>query len=163
MAVDKLENGKVGGGWYGEGHTGTVRVGDTATVWDGEIAGMLGAAEGFETGEQILLSKAAISAIKEAGRKEKARTGDFKRLLEVLEGMKDATVALGWVKSHIGIEGVERADEMAKVGAERSHILESRGLREQMRWRKSEQKGGLRCSKSRRGASGRKLSCGGRR
>ena len=47
---------------------------------------MLGAAEGFETGEQILLltdSKAAISAVKKAGRKGKARTGE-----EVSEGRK---------------------------------------------------------------------------
>ena len=101
------------------------RVGDTATVWDGEIAGMLGATERFETGEQILLlanSKATISAVKKAGKKGKARTRDLKKLMEVL-GQREregAAVALGWVKSHIGIEGNEKAGEMAKAGAERS-------------------------------------------
>src|SRR5258705_406963 len=49
----KLEDGKVGGGWYGEQQMGSTRVGDTVTVWDGEIAGMLGATETFQTGEQI--------------------------------------------------------------------------------------------------------------
>ena len=63
---------------------------------------MLGAAETFETGEGILLltdSKDAISAVKKVGRKGKARTADFKRLLEVMKGRKDETVPLGWVKS----------------------------------------------------------------
>ena len=38
----------------------------------------------------------------------------------MLEGREGTTVALGWVRSHIGIEGNERVDEMAKNGAERS-------------------------------------------
>ena len=87
-----LEDGKVGRGWYGEGWLGSsprgaARVGNTATVWDGEVAGMLGAVQEFETGEKILLladSKAAISAVKKAGKTGKARTGDLVRLLEAI-------------------------------------------------------------------------------
>ena len=96
----KLEDGKVGGGWYGEEETGSAQVGNTATVWDGEIAGMLGAAETFKPGAQIVLltdSKAAINAVKKVGSTGKARTADFKRLLKVIKGRRDATVTLGWV------------------------------------------------------------------
>ena len=79
-------------GWYGEGWLGSapqgaVRVGNTATVWDGEISGMLEAAERFETGERILLladSKAVISAVKKAGKTGKARTRDLARLMEAI-------------------------------------------------------------------------------
>ena len=75
-----------------------VRVWDTATVWDREIVGMLGAAQSLETGEQTLIladSKAAISAVKRAGRTGKVRTRDLKKLLEVFEGRKEARVGLG--------------------------------------------------------------------
>ena len=103
-----------------------MRVGDTATVWDGEITGVLEATKRFETGEQILLladSKAAISAVRKAGKKGKARTQDLKELMEVL-GWREREGA-GWVKSHIRIEGSEKADEMAKAGAEwRSGMLQ---------------------------------------
>ena len=63
-----LEDGK---GWYGKGWMGCSpqgysHVGNTATAWDGEIAGMAGAVEKLERGEKILLladSRAAISAV----------------------------------------------------------------------------------------------------
>ena len=81
------------------------------TVWDGEISGMLGAIETFEKGERILLladSKAAINAIKKAGKTGKARTTDLKYLIEAIDNRnriqgEDEAVAVGWVKSHIGI------------------------------------------------------------
>ena len=72
----------------GSSPQGAERVGNTATVWDGEIAGMLGAAEKFETRKKILLladSKAAISAVKKVGRTGKARTRDLARLMEAIE------------------------------------------------------------------------------
>ena len=126
-----LEDGKVGGGWYGKGWMGCIpqghsHVGDIATVWDGEIAGMAGAVEGFERGEKILLladSKAAISAVRKAGRTGKARTRDLAKLMNIIREREEengkGAVALGWVKSHIGIHGNEMADGMAKKGAEK--------------------------------------------
>ena len=51
----------------------------------------------------------------------KARTGDLVRFLEEIEGRETevggAAVALGWVKSHIGIKRNDKADEMAKAEA----------------------------------------------
>ena len=54
---------------------------------------MLGAAESLQTGERILIladSRAAISAVKRAGRTGKVRTEDLKKLLEVFERREDA-------------------------------------------------------------------------
>ena len=102
-----LEDGKVGGGWYGKGWMGCSpqgysHVGETATVWDGEIAGMAGAVENFEKGERILLladSRAAISAVKRAGRTGKARTRELAKLMRTIgrrvEEDGEGAVALG--------------------------------------------------------------------
>ena len=87
---------------------------------------MAEAVESFERGERILLltdSRAAISAVKKAGRTGKARTRELARLMKTVEkreeeGGKEA-VALGWVKAHIGIHGNKMADNMAKKGAEK--------------------------------------------
>ena len=104
---------------------------------------MLRATATFKTGEQIVLltdPKAAISAVKKAGKMGKARTADFKRLLEVIKGRRDMTVTLGWVKSHIGIEGNERADNMVRAGAaKKSDVLQvtEGGIRQKIKgWRK---------------------------
>ena len=65
---------------------------------------------------------------------------DFERLLEVMKGRKDTTVTLGWVKSHIGIERDERADEVARAAAgKRSEVLQvtEGGIRQRFKeWRK---------------------------
>ena len=124
-------------------------MGETATFWDGEIAGMAGAVERFERGERILLladSKTAISAVKKAGRTGKARTRDLARLMRMIaerEGEAgEGAVALGWVKSHISIHRNEMADGMAKEGAEMgARILQvtEEGIRQKIKgWRREE-------------------------
>src|SRR5258705_7584119 len=128
---------------------GCSHVGVTATVWDGEIMGMAEAVENFEKGERILLladSKAAISAVKKAGRTGKARTRDLLRLMRTIGEREEengkGAVALGWVKAHIGIHGNEMADGMAKEGAERgggSLQVTEGGICQKIKgWRKEE-------------------------
>ena len=104
-----------------------------AIVWDGEITGMkMGLkAAGTKEDKVIILpdSKAAIQAVINAGRSGKARTRDLVqrgneiRNRQSLYGPHNVTV--GWVKAHVGIEGNERADELAKMGAAkegRNHV-----------------------------------------
>ena len=79
-----LESGNVGGGAFVVGTDGgesevEVEIGDVATVWDGEVAGMAGGlAKVKAKGERKVLiladSKAAIAAGKKAGRTGKARS-----------------------------------------------------------------------------------------
>ena len=110
-----------------------------ATVWNGEITGMkMGLkAAGNKQDKVIILSdsKAAILAVINAGRRGKAQTRELVQLgneignRQSLHGPDNVTV--GWVKAHVGIEGNERADEMAKMGAAkegRNHVTEG-GLR----------------------------------
>ena len=122
-------------------------MGETATVWDGEVAGMVEAVERFERGERILLladSRAAISAIKKAGRTGTARTWELAKLMKTVGEREEedgkGAVALGWVKAHIGIHGNEMADRMAKKGAEKgAEILQvtKGGIRQKVKdWRK---------------------------
>ena len=134
----------VGGGYYlQQGQLG-VRVGTRATVWDGEITGMkMGLRAADNTDEKVIIlsdSKAAIQAVINAGRRGKARTRDLAHLGQQLRRRQDLygqdNVAVGWVKAHVGIEGNERADEMAKMGAAkegRDHVTEG-GLRQ---WEKA--------------------------
>ena len=125
-----------------------------ATVWDGNITGMkmdLKAAGNIEDKVIILSdSTAAIQVVINAGRRSETRTRDLVQLGnnigcgQDLYGPDNATV--GWVKAHVGIEGNERADEMAKIGAAkegRNHVTE-RDLRqwEQARSRDNRVKGG---------------------
>ena len=60
-------------------------------------------------------SQAAIAAIKKAGKTGKARTRDLAAIVKGIRARKGRT-RLGWVKSHIGIEGNEQADHLAKKG-----------------------------------------------
>jgi len=67
-------------------------------------------------------SQAAIAAVKKAGCTEKARTRDLRKVIQHVRNRQDrmgpGAVRLGWVKSHIGTHGNEKADEQAKLGAQ---------------------------------------------
>ena len=103
-------------------------VGDIATVWDGEVAGM---AEGLAKacrGKNIFIladSQAAISAVKRAGKIGKARSHHLRKVVNETAGRKrkGTEVSLGWVKAHIGILGHEVADVSAKRAAEKCGTL----------------------------------------
>ena len=129
----RSEEWVVGGGYYlQQGQLG-VCVGTMATVWDGEITGMkigLRAASNKEDKVIILSdSKAAIQAVINSGRRGKAQTRDLVQLGNYIRTRQDLyrpdNVTGGWVKAQVGIEGNERADEMAKMGAAkegRNHV-----------------------------------------
>ena len=133
------EEGVVGGRYHLHQGQLVVRVGTIATVWDGDITGMkmgLKAAGNVEDKVIILCDpKAAIQAVINAARRAKARTKDLVQLGNDIRNRQDLygpdNVTVGWVKAHAGIEGNDRADQMAKMGAAkegRNHVIEG-GLR----------------------------------
>ena len=119
-----LDNGQVGAGWFGSTFGGGSisafdYVGERATVWDGEIRGISGALQCASQEQNILIladSQAALAAVKKAGKTGKARTRELANVIRLLRDRQDKTTKLGWVKSHIGIEGNETADKNAKKG-----------------------------------------------
>ena len=122
---DKL--GRVGAGWYGEGGAaeGFVGLGKVATVWGGEVAGVRKALDAVDRSKKVLIlsdSQAAIAVVKKAGRLGKARTRDLRKVIQHTRWRQEelglGAVRFGWVKSHIGIHGDEKADEQAKLGAQ---------------------------------------------
>jgi len=64
-------------------------------------------------------SQAAIAAVRKAARTGKARTGELKEVIEEVR-RRQATLAVRFacVKAHVGTQGNEKADQLAKEGAE---------------------------------------------
>lgn len=67
-------------------------------------------------------SQAAIAALRKAGRRGKSRTADLRDAIRVIREKQgrlgSGAVRLGWVTAHVGIPGNERAQMLAKNGAE---------------------------------------------
>ena len=130
-----------------------IEVGDVATVWDGEVAGMAGGLAKVRDeakGERKVLiladSKAAIAAVRKAGRTGKARSRQLQRTINMIAEIREGggEVRIGWVKSHIGILGNEAADVCAKKAAEgvplddHAKWMSGGGIREWAKGRKRE-------------------------
>ena len=108
------EEGKVGAGWHvvglGGGEEG---LGKLATVWDGEVVGMRGGGQSAPEDRKVLFisdSQAAIAAVRKAGQTCKARTGEFKEVVEEV-----------------------RAEEAEKSGTRRRQICMGEGTRRNSR------------------------------
>ena len=117
--------GRVGGGWHAPGNgAGSVAVGNIATVWDGEVAGIRQALRMAPEVDMLVLSDstAALQAIVKAARSGRGRTRDLVGVVDEVgrRGMLGLRTRFGWVKAHTGIDGNERADLMAKAGCRES-------------------------------------------
>ena len=118
-------DGRVGGGWHAPGEgAGSVAVGSIATVWDREVAGIRQALRmAPDVDVQVLSdSTAAWRAVKQAADRGRGRS---RELVEVVDEIgsritKGLNTEFGWVKAHVGIDGNERADLMAKAGCRES-------------------------------------------
>ena len=93
-----LDNGNVGGGAFVVGTNGRedeveCRVGDVATVWDGEVAGMAGGLSQTKARQEkkvLILAdlKAAIAAVKKAGKTAKARSRHLQEMVNMIAEVK---------------------------------------------------------------------------
>ena len=118
-------DGRVGVGWHAPGNgAGRVAVGSIATVWDGEVAGIRQALRMAPDVDVLVLSDstAPLRAIERAADSGRGRSRD---LVEVVDEVgrrvtKGLSTQFGWVKAHVGIDGNERADLMAKAGCRES-------------------------------------------
>ena len=112
----------MGAGWHGSLFGGGVSsgqdyVGERATVWDGEIRGISGALQAATQQPDLLIladSRASLAAVKKAGLTGKARTRELSRIIHLIRNREGKTTKLGWVESHIGVEGNELAEQQAK-------------------------------------------------
>ena len=127
-----LKSGNVGGGAFivgsrggedGREHEVECGIGDVATVWDSEVAGMAGALSRTRTMQErkILIladSKAAIATVKKADKTGKARTRHLQRTVNMIAEVKKegGEVKIGWVKVHMGILRNEAADVLTTKG-----------------------------------------------
>jgi len=114
------EGGGVGASWWDqERRKGYgIGLGKIATVWDGEVAGLRGALTHAPAKKILILSDS------QAGRTGKARTYNLRWVASEIgrrkEELGEDAVTLGWVKAHVGIYGNEKADRLAKEGAEKT-------------------------------------------
>ena len=114
-------DGRVGGGWHAPGNaSGSVAVGSIATLCDGEVAGIRQPLRMAPDVDMLVLSDstAALRAIKRAADRGRGRSRD---LVEVVAEVgrciaKGLSTQFGWVKAHVGVDGNEHADQMAKAG-----------------------------------------------
>ena len=114
-------DGRVGGRWHAPGNrAGSVAVGNIATVWDGEVVEIHLALRMAPEVDVLVLSDstAALQAIKHTARDGR---GHSRELLEVMDQVRrlcrmGLSTRFGWVKAHVGIDGYEKADRMAKTG-----------------------------------------------
>ena len=121
----RASDGRVGGGWHAPGNgAGSVAVGNIATVWDKEVAGIRQALRMAPDVDVLVLSDsmAALRAIKRAADRGRGRSRDLVEVVDEVgrRTMRGLSTQVGWVKAHAGVDGNERADLMAKAGCRES-------------------------------------------
>ena len=147
----KDSDSRVGGGWQApENGAGSVAVGDSATVWDGEVAGIRQAIR-MALGVDILVlsdSTAALQAIKPLARSGRSRSRDLVEVVDEVHRhrLMGLSMWFRWVQAHVGIDGNELADLMAKAGCReslRAQVREGgvRAYRKDVRGRERPQQG----------------------
>ena len=104
-------------------------IGNVAAVWDGKVAGMARGLAKVRREKKVLIladSKAAIAAVRKAGRTGKAKSWRLREVVNTIAEVREegGEVKLGWVKAHMGILGNEAAQVVAKRAAEEVRSLE---------------------------------------
>ena len=101
-----------------------VAVGNITTVWDGEVAGIRQALRMAQDVDLLILSNstAVLWSIKRAAKGGRGRSRDLVEVVDEVgrRSMRGLSTQFGWVKAHVGVDGNERADLMAKAGCRES-------------------------------------------